>query len=74
MKLARKIIALVLATFIGVLAVLGWVESRRAVAEYRARAATELTLTGRALRNEPAPVRRQREPRRGLHGLRPAVD
>jgi len=50
MKLARKIIALVLATFIGVLAVLGWVESRRAVAEYRARAATELTLTGRALR------------------------
>ncbi|HEX4515749.1 MAG TPA: hypothetical protein VH054_19510, partial [Polyangiaceae bacterium] len=50
MKLARKIIMLVLATFIGVLAVLGWVESNRAVAEYRARTTSELGLTGRALR------------------------
>ena len=56
MKLARKIIALVLATFIGVLAVLGWVESNRAVAEYRARVASELELTGHALRAPMAEV------------------
>ena len=56
MKLARKIIVLVLATFIGVLSVLGWVESRRAVAEYRTRAASELRLTGRALRAPIAEV------------------
>jgi len=55
-KLARKIIALVLATFIGVLAVLGWVEANRAVAEYRAHAVSELTLTGRALRAPMAEV------------------
>ncbi len=50
MKLARKIMLLMVATFVCVLAVLGWIESRRAIDEYRARVASELVLTGRALR------------------------
>ncbi len=50
MKLARRIILLMLATFLGVLATLGYFESRRAVRDYRELVASELAITGRALR------------------------
>jgi signal transduction histidine kinase len=50
MKLARLIILLTLATFLMLLAAIGLLEARTALRDARARAVTELELTGRALR------------------------
>ncbi|MEO6572626.1 MAG: HAMP domain-containing protein, partial [Polyangiaceae bacterium] len=50
MKLARKIILLLLTTLLVLFGALAYLEARRAVSEYDARLRAELTMTGRALR------------------------
>jgi signal transduction histidine kinase len=49
MKLARKIVLVMLATFLGVFGVLGYLDASRAVRESHTRAAHDLATTGRAL-------------------------
>jgi len=56
MRLARKIIVLLLALFLGLVATLGYVEARRAVRDYHTLVASELAITGRALRAPLAEV------------------
>jgi signal transduction histidine kinase len=50
MKLARKIILMMMAAFLGLLVTLGFVEIRRALDDDQALVVSELTLTGHALR------------------------
>ncbi len=54
MKLARKIILMMMAAFLGLQATLGYFDIRRAVERYQVQVASELTRTGHALR---APLR-----------------
>jgi two-component system, NtrC family, sensor kinase len=56
MKLARKIILLLLTSFLAVLTALGYFEARIEVADYHARARLELAITGRSLRPVVAEV------------------
>jgi len=49
MKLARKIVLVMLASFLGVFAVLGYVDATRVVRESHTRAAHDLATTGHAL-------------------------
>lgn len=56
MKLARKIILLLLTTLLVLFGALAYLEARRAVSEYDARVRSELAMTGRALRPAVAEV------------------
>jgi two-component system NtrC family sensor kinase len=49
MKVARKIVWVMLATFIGVFALLGYLDARRVLNEYHTRSTNELVRMGRAL-------------------------
>jgi len=49
MKVARKIVLVMLLSFLGVFAVLAYVDSRRVVVEIRSRTTNELRVAGRAL-------------------------
>jgi two-component system NtrC family sensor kinase len=55
-KLARKIILMMMAAFIGLLVTLGYFDVQRATHEYQALVASELELTGHALRAPLAEV------------------
>ena len=56
MKLARKIILMMMAAFFGLLAALGYFDVQRAIHEYHSLVASELTLAGHALRAPLAEV------------------